>query len=108
MHGFTCMHPMCLQQTCVPELDKWLLIDSASSVDLFCNKSYVVDIHVCGQTLNLAWTGGMFSTNLKATVPGYGLVWFSEKAISNVFSLAGMMDKFQVVMDSKCVASHHR
>jgi hypothetical protein len=33
-------------------------------------------------------------------VPGYGLVWFSEKAISNIFSLAGMMDKFQVVMDS--------
>jgi hypothetical protein len=100
MYDFTCMHQVCLQQTCVPELDKWLLIDSASSVDLFCNKSYVIDIHACCQTLTVASSGGMFSTNLKATVPGYGLVWFSEKAISNIFSLAGMMDIFQVVMDS--------
>jgi hypothetical protein len=78
MHDLTCMHQVCLQQTCVPDLDKWLLIDSASSVDLFCNKSYVIDIHACGQTLALASTLGMFSTNLNATV-GYGLVWFPKR-----------------------------
>jgi hypothetical protein len=48
----------------------------------------------------LASTGGLFSTNSKATVTGYGLVWFSERAISNIFSLANMIDKFRVIMDS--------
>jgi hypothetical protein len=100
-NDFTCLHQVCLQQVDMPELSDWWLLDSASSVDLFCNKRYVTNIHSCGQTLSLASTGGMFTTNLKATVPGYGLVWFSEKAISNIFSLAGMIDRFKVIFDSE-------
>jgi hypothetical protein len=56
----------------------------------------VIDIHPCDQTLSLASTGGMFTTNLKAAVPGYGLVWFSEKQFR---SLSGMMNRFRVIMD---------
>jgi hypothetical protein len=82
------------------DMRNWILLDSQSSVDLFCNPELVENIQESGETLLLATNAGDLMTKMKATVPEYGEVWFDQNAMTNVFSLASMEDKFRVTYDS--------
>jgi hypothetical protein len=77
-----------------------ILLDSESSTSIFCNPSFVTDIHETDEVLELLTNGGPLKTNLKATVPGFGLVWFDSDSIANIFALADMEDKYRVTYDS--------
>ncbi len=77
-----------------------LCLDSCSSVDLFCNPCMVQDVKPSNDVLDLATNAGTMETTKQATLPNYGKVWFDERAITNVFSLARLADKYRVVMDS--------
>ena len=50
-------------------MKNWILLDSESSVDLFCNPKYVTDIRNTDQTLLLSTNAGDLTTRKKATVP---------------------------------------
>ena len=54
----------------------WILLDTCSSIDLFCNQSFVHNVHQVNTTLSIAMNTGMMMTNLKAELPSYGMVWF--------------------------------
>jgi hypothetical protein len=69
------------------EMREWILLDNQFLVDLFCNPALVEDITDVDETLILAMNAGDLSTRISATVPEYGKVWFSKKAMTNVFSL---------------------
>jgi predicted enzyme related to lactoylglutathione lyase len=73
-----------------------ILLDSESSTSIFSNPSYVKDIHETAEMLKLVTNGGKLFTNLKATVPGFGLVWYAPKSMTNIFSLAEMEEKHRV------------
>ena len=77
-----------------------ILLDSQSSVDLFCNPKMVEKVQRANSTLKLATNAGTMETKDKAIVPKYGEVWFDKNAITNVFSLANMTKKHQVTFDS--------
>jgi len=70
------------------EMRNVMLLDNQSTVDIFCNDNYVVNIREVPEKLNLTTNAGVLTTNLKADVPGYGTVWFSPYAITNIFSFA--------------------
>ena len=78
----------------------WILLDSQSNVDIFCNSKLVTDIILGAWTLLLATNAGVLSTSHTATLPGYGSVWFNEDAITNVVSLYNMTQKYRVTFDS--------
>lgn len=78
------------------DMKNWILLDNQSSVDLFCNPELVEDIHETDQVLDLKTNAGSLITNKKATVPGYGEVWYDSEAMTNVFSLAKMQDMCKV------------
>ena len=78
----------------------WILLDSCSSVDLFCDPKMVTNIREVPETLVLSTNAGQLKTNLQATVPGYGTVWFSREAMTNVYSLALLSNVFRVTYDS--------
>ena len=54
----------------------WILLDTCSLIDLFCNQSFACNMQQVNTILSLAMNTGMMMTNLKAELPGYSLVGF--------------------------------
>ena len=73
----------------------WILLNTCSSINLFCNLSFVHNVQV-NTTLSLAMNAGMMMTNLKAELPGYGMVWFDPQAMTNVLSFSNIAKQYPI------------
>ena len=76
------------------ELRNALVLDSVSSVDLICNPDMVTNIKITERKLHLGTNRDEATATKKAELKGYGQVWFNEKSITNIISLAGMAKKY--------------
>ena len=47
----------------------WILLDTCSSIDLFCNQLFVCNVHRVNTTLSLTTNAGVMMINLKAELP---------------------------------------
>lgn len=78
----------------------WILLDSQSTIDLFCNRQLLDNIRSTQRTMRVRGTGGVESTNLIGDLPGYGPVWFKEDGLANILSLVRVSKIYQVTYDS--------
>ena len=78
----------------------WILLDSQSTVDIFCNPRLVENICRVKDRMKMQCNAGTRVTNLVGDLPGYGPVWFNSRAIANVLSLKLVKEKYHIQYDS--------
>ena len=74
-------------------LKRVALLDNQSTTDIFCNKDYLRNIRKVDEALHLNTNAGTLVCNKKGELPGYGEVWFDERAIANVISFSNAEQK---------------
>ena len=83
------------------DLKEVILLDSQSTMDLFCNSTLVTHTHKSPDTMRLKSNAGSMLVNKKATLPGYkSKVWFSTRAITNIIALSNLIQQYRVTYDS--------
>jgi hypothetical protein len=78
-----------------------ILLDSQSTIDLFCNAALVRKTCKSTTSMRLKSNGGTMLVTRKATMPGYNKdVWFSTRAITNIIPLRNLIQQYRVAYDS--------
>ena len=84
------------------DLRNVILLDSQSTMDLFCNPNLINKIRKSKSMMKLQSNGGRIVVNQKATMSGYhAKAWFSRKAVANIFALSNLIKQYHVTYDSK-------
>ena len=65
----------------------WILLDSQSTVDMFCNPKMLGNIWEAKRHLVLHCNAGTVLVTMKGDLKGYGTVWYHPTGIANILSL---------------------
>ena len=76
-----------------------ILLDSGSTLSIFANPDLVQDIKTSTTMLEMATNGGTTMSHKVGHVPGFGQVWYNEKAIATIFGLSDLKNKQIVTYD---------
>jgi hypothetical protein len=83
------------------DLREVILLDSQSTMDLFCNSALVSKTRKATTLMRLKINGGTMVVTRKATMMGYNKdVWFSTRAITNIITLSNLIQQYHVTYDS--------
>ena len=80
----------------------WILLDSASTVNIFCNEAFLTNIRPCpNDGLRIVTNGGYKDVNMIGDLHGFGTVYYSPTSLANILSLAAVRKICRVTFDSR-------
>jgi hypothetical protein len=86
----------------------YVLLDSDSTVSIFCNADLLTNIHDVDEPLYLETNGGGYQVSTQmGTVKDFGPVWYNPESIANVLSLAQVRLVRRVTMDTADSPAFH-
>ena len=86
----------------------YVLLDSDSTVSIFCNADLLTDIHEVDQPLYLETNGGGYQVSTQmGTIKDFGTVWYNPNSIANILSLAQVRLVRRVTMDTADSPAFH-
>ena len=88
-------------------MKKWILLDTGSSTDIFCDKKLLTGVSRSETDLTLHTNGGILKSNQAGNLTNYGKVWHDERALTNILSFFQLQKKFHVTFDNKKDDSFH-
>ena len=85
----------------------WVLLDSQSTIDVFCNPRLLSNIRTITNRppLRIHCNAGTTYTNQVGDLDGYGTVWYHPTGIANILSLFRVAQHYHVQYDSRTTNS---
>jgi hypothetical protein len=108
MYGTTFATINATADTIIPTT--WILLDSQSTVSVFCNKHLLQNIRTSPQKLTVSTNGGTQVSSFVGDLPNFGTVWYNPDSLANILSLAQVCDIRTVTMnsdDDHAILLHH-
>ena len=82
-------------------LREWMLLDSQSTIDIFCNEDLLTKIHWKENGIALYTNAGNINVNRQGYLEGYGWVWFDNRAITNILCMNNVKKRFKITYNSE-------
>ena len=79
-----------------------IMADNESTINLFCNRKLLKGRRTwkTKKYKNVETNAGVIQVSEQGYVEGFGPVWFSEEAITNIFCFADIADKLHITYDN--------
>ena len=77
-----------------------MLLDSQSTIDVFCNADLLEKIYKSDTTLTIVCIAGVKTTDWKGHLSRYGWVWYYPEGIANTLLLSRAKQRYRVTYDS--------
>jgi Reverse transcriptase (RNA-dependent DNA polymerase) len=85
----------------------WIILDSASTIDMFVNADLLIDIREANQPLRIISNAGNVLVHQQGTLPGYPFpVWYHPGGAANVLSLFNIQQCFKVTLTQHGMTVH--
>ena len=85
----------------------WILINSQSTMNVFCNVDLLSQIHKVNTTMHIRCYARAKCTNLHGYISGYSWVWYFPGDLANILSLSHVKEKYRVTFNSALDTCFH-